>query len=288
MSTEIYYFSGTGNSLHIANELKKRIPDIKLIPMVSLLNKDVIKTEGESVGFVFPVYLMSVPPLVKKFLKRLDLSSVDYIFAVLTRINISSLAGIQLEKAMHKKRKKLNFSFVLNMASNSSVGLLPPAIPGVKERAMDWVNQITKEKISEMESVVQKRLDLIQKVIINKEKNPEKKKTNLLNKILKPLIFLLTSPIDHFIENNKTVIPYYADSSCTGCGICEKVCLSKKIVMDGKKPFWQKNIQCYFCYACFNFCPEQAILIKDSYIEKKGRYFYPSITANDIAGQKIS
>jgi len=26
MSTEIYYFSGTGNSLHVARELKRRFP----------------------------------------------------------------------------------------------------------------------------------------------------------------------------------------------------------------------------------------------------------------------
>ena len=34
MSTEIYYFSGTGNSLFIAKELQKRLPDSMLIPIV--------------------------------------------------------------------------------------------------------------------------------------------------------------------------------------------------------------------------------------------------------------
>ena len=32
---EIYYFSGTGNSLHLARELQKRIPETKLIPITS-------------------------------------------------------------------------------------------------------------------------------------------------------------------------------------------------------------------------------------------------------------
>jgi len=53
MSTEIYYFSGTGNSLHVAKELQKRIPETKLIPMVSLLNRDIIETSAETVGFIF-------------------------------------------------------------------------------------------------------------------------------------------------------------------------------------------------------------------------------------------
>jgi hypothetical protein len=47
MSTEIYYFSGTGNSLHVASELRKRIPGARLIPMVGLLGEDVIKTRAK-------------------------------------------------------------------------------------------------------------------------------------------------------------------------------------------------------------------------------------------------
>jgi len=43
MNTEIYYFSGTGNSLHVAKELQKRIPETNLIPIVSLLKKMLLK-----------------------------------------------------------------------------------------------------------------------------------------------------------------------------------------------------------------------------------------------------
>jgi len=56
MSTEIYYFSGTGNSLYVARELQKRIPETNLIPIVSLLNKDVIEIKGETLGLVFPIH----------------------------------------------------------------------------------------------------------------------------------------------------------------------------------------------------------------------------------------
>ena len=60
MSTEIYYFSGTGNSLHVAKELQKRLPGSKLIPIVSFLDNDVVITKGETVGFVFPIYFTTV------------------------------------------------------------------------------------------------------------------------------------------------------------------------------------------------------------------------------------
>jgi flavodoxin len=70
MNTEIYYFSGTGNSLYVAKELQNRIPGAELIPIVSLLDKDVIKTSGKIVGFVFPVHAITIPIAVKRFLKK--------------------------------------------------------------------------------------------------------------------------------------------------------------------------------------------------------------------------
>ena len=80
-------------------------------------------------------------------------------------------------------------------------------------------------------------------------------------------------------------IKYFTDNTFTGCGKCEKVCLTGKIKMEDSKPFCQKNVICYYCYACFNFCPEQAILVK-YYTDKKGRYHHPDVSMKDIAGQK--
>jgi len=85
MSTEIYYFSGTGNSLFVAKELQKRIPEAKLIPIVSLLNQDTIKTQAEKVGIIFPLQGPTYPIAVKMFLEKIDLESADYIFAIATR-----------------------------------------------------------------------------------------------------------------------------------------------------------------------------------------------------------
>jgi len=73
---------------------------------------------------------------------------------------------------------------------------------------------------------------------------------------------------------------FYSDSKCTGCGICEKVCPSQKITMEGNKPLWQRNVDCYMCYACLNFCPTEAIQIylkiyMKSYTPERGRYPHP-------------
>lgn len=63
------------------------------------------------------------------------------------------------------------------------------------------------------------------------------------------------------------------------------------LTMINKKPVWQKNVKCYLCYTCLNYCPEQAVQIKSkiymkSYTDKNGRYPHPFATIKDITGQK--
>lgn len=273
MSTEIYYYSGTGNSLHVAKELQKRLPGSKIIPIINVLNNDVVVTEGEIVGFIFPTYLTTIPAPVRRFLKKLDMKSVKYTFSVVTRLGDLCVANINLKRILKKRGKRLDSQFILNMANNSPTGLKPG------KGYENWVNEINKEKVSQLESDVQSHLDSIQKTILSQEKYPTKAFPNLLLSFLEKIMYLLT-------YNIKTQIDFYIDSTCTGCGTCEKVCLSRKIKLYDKQPVWQKDVNCYFCYACFNFCPEQSILVKDKYTKKDGRYYHPDITANDIAEQK--
>ncbi len=77
MRTVIYYFSGTGNSLYVARELQKRIPETDLIPMVRLLHNDVIAPNGTTVGVVFPIHLTTVPIPVINFMNKRAIISIS-------------------------------------------------------------------------------------------------------------------------------------------------------------------------------------------------------------------
>jgi hypothetical protein len=111
-------FSGTGNSLHVAKELQKRDPETNIIAIVGLLDNAIIETRGEIVGIVFPIHLAMAPAPVMEFLKKLDLKSADYIFALATRAGSPHRAFIDLDKILKKKGKSLDSFFTLNMASN--------------------------------------------------------------------------------------------------------------------------------------------------------------------------
>jgi len=270
---EIYYFSGTGNSLHVAKELQKRISETDLIPIVSLLNKDVIETDGETVGFVFPIYLTTIPVPVKDFIKKLDLKSTKYIFALATRGGSPHRAFIDVEKILKKRGRSLDAYFTLNMGNNA----LNP--------------NPTEEEIAELELVAQGRLDSIQQSIIHKEKNREKDTHSTVPVPFAPLFLRLIPLLTVLAEYAGLKHFFYSDSNCTGCGTCEKICLSQKITMVDKKPVWRENVRCYMCYACINYCPVQSVQLRSKWYmkadtTKMGRYSHPYATVDDIAGEK--
>jgi len=85
MSTDIYYFSGTGNSLFVAKELQKRISESNIIPIASLMKKTTVDSFADVIGFVFPVHALTIPIVVRIFIQKLNINNAKYIFAIATR-----------------------------------------------------------------------------------------------------------------------------------------------------------------------------------------------------------
>jgi ferredoxin len=281
MGTEIYYFSGTGNSYHLAKELNKNIKGSKLIPIVSLLNQDKIIVNGTSVGIVFPLHGLTISKPVRLFLKKADFSNTDYIFGVATRGGSRCLAFDKIKKLLKRNNKSLDASFILTLLNNDP-------------KLIEYEDP-TEEDISKMEKTIQNRVDQISEIVTNK-KNHHDEDTNYAD-------FPFSKPVNYLLERlvlfgmfytsiSKINNYFYTDSKCTGCGICQKVCLSEKVKLVDKKPVWQNDVHCYMCYTCLNYCPEQAIQIKDkiymkSYTPQKGRYPHPYATVKEISQQKF-
>lgn len=285
MSTDIYYFSGTGNSLHVARELQKRMPETRLIPIVSLLDKESVETHAETVGFVFPQYAGTMPKIVAKTIRELDLKSASYLFAIATRGGTQCRAFTEVDKLLKKRDRRLDSYFVLTM-------------PGGSEPLVStFADYITEERIARLESEMLTRLDSIQRIITSQEVNREDDLSGLdvpppdfikpfmpIIKIIGPILL----PLGKLAESS---FGFYFDAKCTGCGICERVCLAQKIKMVGGRPVWQKEVKCFGCFACLNYCPEQSVQVESTWYLKSrtaenGRYHHPQIMAKDIAAQK--
>ena len=69
MSFEIYYFTGTGKSLSVARDIAENVKGT-LISIPSVMDRQSIKPEADSIGIVFPCYLAQlygIPLIVGKF-----------------------------------------------------------------------------------------------------------------------------------------------------------------------------------------------------------------------------
>ncbi|WP_088369304.1 flavodoxin domain-containing protein [endosymbiont 'TC1' of Trimyema compressum] len=70
MSKTIFYFSGTGNSLKTAKEIKTKIEANELISMSQGL-EEYNSCQSQVIGFVFPVYFGGIPNRVFQFINNL-------------------------------------------------------------------------------------------------------------------------------------------------------------------------------------------------------------------------
>lgn len=267
MSTQIYYLSGTGNSLHVARELEKRLPETVLVPIISVLRDDRIETTAETVGLVFPIHNLTTPIPMERFLQRVDMRSARYVFAVATRL-CSDSVFLKIDKLLDKQGKALDAYFSVEMPCTYIPLFTLPS----------------QDVVARMEAELQKRLDQIQMVVTNKQvdRQQDDPLVFVLGHILYPVITAFMFKV-RFPDMARS---FYADARCTGCGLCEKVCLSERIKIKNDKPEWLESIDCVYCFACLHYCPVEAIQIRGRKTDAKGRYHHSEVKATDIARQK--
>ncbi len=182
---------------------------------------------------------------------------------------------------MKKQGKYLNANFIITVFNND---------PKLKcNNGKHGFRILSKEELAGKEKEIRAKLDKLKDIIINKKAshNKDTEYTYKYGFILEQIILLAIKS-----QGSKSIKNYfYTDSKCIGCGLCEKVCLSKKIVITEGRPYWQEDTLCHMCYACLNFCPAESIQINSkwymkSYTNTQGRYPHPYASAKEIEAQK--
>jgi len=262
MKTTIYYFSGTGNSLKVAQDLAERLEDTELIPIAKIWQEENLESKSEKIGFIFPLYYSGLPKIVHDFINKLNIRRTNYFFIVVTStgdINEQSLQ--QLDKLLKNKAKKLNAGFYVNMPNNYIIGFDIHS----KERQKKFFENSTKE-IKKISEIVNNQEDNITQEILVKDVTRSAK----INKNFR----------DSVNESDKA---FHLNENCNNCGICKKVCPVNNIILLKGIPEWQHK--CQQCLACINFCPEKAIQFGNQ-TQNTQRYHHPEISIKDIVKQK--
>lgn len=119
MQNSIYYYSATGNSLYAAQTLAQELGDCRLVSMPAWWQEATVVPDSSSIGLVFPMHYFGVPPVVAEFVAKLDLTGVDYIFAVAT-CGSTLMCNVfkELEQLLAAKGKRLDAGFYVRMVDN--------------------------------------------------------------------------------------------------------------------------------------------------------------------------
>jgi quercetin dioxygenase-like cupin family protein/ferredoxin len=245
----IYYFSGTGNSQWVAEQIALRTKDKALyIPLVMRdLQTDINVGPNEVIGIVFPIYAWAPPEIVMQFLQHVHVDSKTYTYAIAT-------CGTETGKAFDVLKQVFPFK------SAYSVAMPDNYIPMYEIEPPELI----REKLN----VAQQLMPIIAMNVTSRGETidiDEGSLASLKTKVVNPL-FVLGA-----MKSSK----FSVDKSCTGCGVCEKNCPFKTIKLVDGKPVWTGR--CQQCMSCIMRCPVHAIQYGRATRNRK-RYINPYAT----------
>jgi ferredoxin len=260
MSTTIYYFTGTGNSLQVARELARQLAAATIASIIGATRQEPVVVESETVGVVFPIYFLGMPEIVQRFVETANFEKTGYLFAVETRGGMSGRSIRDLQLILARKEKRLDAAFKVSMPANYVA-------------MYDMYSDDRQQRVLAAASLKVKQI-----AAIVSERRPHVEGDPFIRWPLAALMHnrwlrRLPSLDERFTVTEK----------CNSCGVCAKVCPVDDIVMEEGRPRWQHH--CQQCFGCIHWCPQRAIEAGKK-TAARGRYHHPQITVLDVMAQK--
>lgn len=239
----ILYFSGTGNSLSVAEKLSALLNE-QLVNIEKEAAESLELKADEALGIVFPVYAWGLPDIVTKYLRSISIGD-RYVWSVMTCGDDMGYADEILEKVLSHR---VDAAFSVQMP-NTYV-----CLPGFDVDSPELAEKKKKD--------TEELLPGIAESITAREACRKVTRGGaawLKTYVLRPLFrkFLVT---DRYFKTN---------SSCNSCGLCAKQCPVGDICITSGHPVWLNNrtatgsltkgSSCTGCLRCYHKCPKRAI-----------------------------
>lgn len=235
----IFYFSGTGNSLQVAQDLATSLGDT-LFDMTSNERMPALMND-ENVGFIFPVYAWGLPRVVERFVNKLPIAcGARYVYGVFTCGDDVGYTDWLLRKALRKKGWHLSAAYSVQMR-NTYV-----CLPGFDVDSPEVEAQKSAVVVARLPHLAQ---CITRHVSIGGEELTRGAAAWIKSYVLRPLF-------NCFLIDDKRF--WTQRGVCTKCGRCVKVCPLQNIYLNNEGVLtWQGN--CTHCLRCYHACPRHAI-----------------------------
>ena len=256
MKTDLFFYTGTGNSLWTARTLAAKLGDAEIHPISAIFGNPVLGRTG-AIGLVFPVHIWGVPGRVIDFLNSFANAPSRYYFAVAVHAGQVAATLLQLKRLMKARGMLLSCGFEIAMPSN----YIPWGGPGPQEKRARRFEEAGK------------KIERIAGLISRREEGPVEKGPLWQNVLFTGLNRLSFSRVPGLDKG------FWVDGKCNACGICGTICPCGNIDLLEGKPVWRHH--CEQCLACIQWCPAEAIQYgrRTSGYE---RYRHPEVTLREM------
>lgn len=291
MNYNIYYFTGTGNSLFVAERLGNLTGGtVKSIPRVMTQMQNEIF--GSHIIIVFPSYLAmiyGIPIIVKEFVKSIPDVSSKKITA------ICSCGGYEIVNAVPSVRV---LEKIIKTLGGELFDYHTLRLP-MNNLDYDHIPIPIEKDIGVLIERAEKKIVMIADNLHTCKRYRVKKITNLIFQIVMKPLYLVLKKISYKSiieiaketkESQKSIEETFrltdrsisVDEKCNSCGICVRVCPVSNVQLKEKYPVWLNH--CEMCFACHEWCPQKAI---HHWGRKDGIYYHhPKVSLSDLIDNK--
>lgn len=255
MPVNIYWFSGTGNSLIIALECKRSFQDhghpVRCIP-IETCDPSAVKGHGLT-GFVVPVAGQSTYPFIWEFFNQLpDVNAAPCFFADSMAMYSGGILG-PLKTLLKRKGYRPIAAREFIMPNNL---LRKEAKPETEAR---MILKAKNEVRTFCEQILQGKGRWWDIPVYSRIMNCGFRYRFVVNAF-------------------KKIFGYHIDPGrCTRCGICVKLCPENSLSIQDDQIVPRHDNTCSLCHRCFAYCPEGAIRIG-----RKEHYRYKALSLSEL------
>ncbi len=266
MKTELYYFTGTGNGLHVAKTIRRELEEagkaVVLTPINQVNLGTSVSSQADQVGIIFPTYAMTAPAIVKRLANQLTLQPGAQLFLYGHSGGGGAGRAINALVSIFAKR---------NMTISHTYETVFPSNSAVRGYTPDQV----KEVLAKSEVSIKEHAKSIRKEEVRPVPAPG---------FVKETTRKMTESLANFAEGLMGFKEISANEACVGCGLCEKVCPQANIQMEKGGPAFDTN--CEMCAGCFNACPHKALKYKKMNEKNLISYRHPQVDLKELIRQQ--
>ena len=231
----VLYFTGTGNSRHIAERIAHALGD-ELVSLNDRIKAGDITpiTANDRLVLVTPTYAWRIPRIVRDHLLQTELRGARETWFVMD-------CGGEIGNAAKYNRALCREKGLTYMGTAQIV--MPE----------NFIAMFNAPEIEEARQIVAKAEPFIDRAIaaIKAGQMFAPPRKNLYDRITSGAVNPVFYPL--FVKAKS----FTASGACIGCGKCEALCPLNNITLQNARPVWGSN--CTQCMACICYCPAKAI-----------------------------